>query len=183
MKPRKEWQWWEPRWSFRPRLWKEFKPFLNPWLWVRLELVVIVFLGFVLWLVGKFPEIELPLERIIPLALIVPPVLIGIPLIAYWLIPPMIAVSHKGILVMHGQSARWFLAAKIESVQLLLQVPHHPLLRVSAGKLIGTYGIGPKVDLTGLEAFIREVLPEARCERVAQLHGQNLRPESHNFSA
>ena len=52
-------------------------------------------------------------------------------------------------------------------MQLLLQVPAHPLIRVSGVEATGTYGIAAKVNLADLETFIREVLPEAKCERVA----------------
>lgn len=167
MKRRKEWLWWEPHWSFRPKLRKVFEPFLNPWLWLRMELAAVVLLGFVFWLAGRFPEIELPMERIALLALILPPAILGTPLLMYWWLPPFVSISRKGILIMHGQISRWLLAKRIQTVQLLLQVPAHPLIRVTTTEATETYGIAAKVNLADLEAFIREVLPEVKCERVA----------------
>jgi len=166
MKPRKEISWWEPHWSFRPKLEKEFAPFRNPWLWVRLELVGVALVGFLFWLAWRFPEIEWPKSRLIAGALLGPILLLGAPMLLLWWLPPFIAVSRKGVMVMQGKHAQWYLAEKVRVVQLLLQVPDHPLLRVSTNAVTGTYGIAAKVSVADLEALIQEAVPGAKCERV-----------------
>lgn len=166
MKQRKEFTWWEPSWSFRPKLAKAFQPARNPWFWVRIELAGVVFIGFAFWLSKRFPDLELPLGRLIPAALAVPLVVAGAPLLLFWWMPPFIAVTRKGVMVMQGQHANWYLAKQIQAVQLLLHVPERPLLRVSTDAKSGTYGIALKVNLADLETFIREALPEAKCERL-----------------
>lgn len=106
------------------------------------------------------------MPRLIAGGLLGPILLPCVPLLLSWWWPPFIAVSRKGFMVMQGQHAQWYLAEKVRVVQLLLQVPEHPLLRVSTDAATGTYGIAAKVSVADLEEFIREMLPAARFELV-----------------
>lgn len=98
MKERKEWLWWEPGWSFRPKLRQEFEMFRNPWLWVCMELAGVACVGFVLCLTNRFPEIDLPMGRFIATALIIPFAILGTPILLLWWLPPFVSISRKGIL-------------------------------------------------------------------------------------
>jgi hypothetical protein len=107
------------------------------------------------------------MNRLIPAMLLLPFAIMGTPILLLWWLPPFVSISRKGVLVMQGQSAHWYLAHDIQSISLLLQVPRHPLIRVRTAERTSTYGIAAKVNLAELETFIREMLPEAKCVRVA----------------
>lgn len=163
--PEKIW-WWEPRWSYRAKLRKEYEQFRNPWLWVRMEIAAVAVIGFVFWLIAKFPEIELPMERIIPLVLVGPFALLGVPMAAFWLIPPQVFLDRHGIVLLHGNSASRMPAKQMRIIRLILSQPGHPLLQVVGNEKTLTCGVESGVDSGQLESLLRDWFPAALVERI-----------------
>ncbi len=163
--PKSLW-WFEPRWSYWPRLIKEVSTILQLKTWLRIVAIVILLTVLLASAVKRaLPDFQFDWAG--RLAMSIGGLVLGLAgcLGAYWLIPPIIRVHAKGISRQQGQGASWRLRADIRRLTIDTTDPGRPRLSIEAtGKKPFECGIATKVSVAALAAFLRATFPELAVE-------------------
>lgn len=151
--------WWEPRWSFVPRIRRELRTLISPRLWLRvLALVTIIVVPLAAFVQAHVPGLQFNWS----LALLKSIGLFGLYIsaisIMLMLLPPRITVNHRGISVQHGNSARCCTLAKTEGVNLTLHSDEKCRLWITCANRSRCYGLPTSVDVASLRAILGEKL-------------------------
>jgi hypothetical protein len=160
--------WFEPSWSFRPRLKRDLACGLNLRRVVRIfavALLVVIPLAF--FVTRAVPNLQFNWAH----ALIRAVAGVGLSLAAFfailWFIPPRIGINAKGIYRQQGNHAVWRQCPDIRRIILDRTVLERPRLRVdAAGKKEFDCGIASKINLDSLAASLRETFPNGIIEEI-----------------
>jgi hypothetical protein len=157
----KSYKWFEPKWSYRPRLKAELLGILNFKMWLRISLVVVLLTGLLVLAVKReFPDLEF--NWILTLLASLGWVVVALyAFIAFlWFMPPYITIDHQGIFCQQGRSVEPRLRSDIRCVTIDVTNPSRPLLLVESTKRAVKCGIPPQVSLPELRQFLRDAFPE-----------------------
>ena len=159
--PKSLW-WFEPRWSFRPRLKRELTGLVQFKLWLRVLAVVILLTVLLAYaLKRKMPNLEFDWERNLAASIGLLIASIGCFAGLMWFIPPTIRIDSKGISRQFGQQVYWLLRPEIRRVTIDITDPSRPFLNVETmAKKTLECGFGPKVSPEALATFLRKKFPE-----------------------
>jgi hypothetical protein len=160
-KKRKSVQWFEPRWSFAPRLKMELIGFLQLKMWARIFVVVILLTALVAhWLKSKLPDLEFDWAEAVAssfgIFIFIMAIIIGIS----FAVPPLIQINSKGISYQQGQSVQRRIRSDIRNLIIDVTDLTRPVLRVESVKKPLVIGISSKVSLRELAAFLQTTFPE-----------------------
>jgi hypothetical protein len=159
--PKSLW-WFEPRWSYRPRLKKEVIAIMQIKMWLRIVAIVTLLTALLAyWLKRALPDVEF--DWAAQLALSIGVMVLGLVCMLgfVWFIPPILGVSAKGISRLQGQHASWRWRADIRCLTIDTTDPARPRLNIeAAGRKLFQCGIATKVSAAALAAFLRATFPE-----------------------
>ena len=155
-------QWFEPSWSFRPRLKQEWTRVMDLWMWVRVFVVALLLVVLLASFVTRaVPDLQFDWTY----AFIVAFGGIVLSIAAYfaflWFVPPSVSINTKGVCLQQGDHAGWLRHSDIRCIILDRTLLEKPRLCVqAAGKREFDCGIASKIGLDSLAAFLREVFPD-----------------------
>ena len=158
--------WFEPSWSFRPRLRRDLACVLDLWTWVRIFVValllVILLASFVTRTVPNL-QFDWTYACIVAIGGIV--LSIASFIAFFWFIPPRVGINAKGVCRQQGNHAIWRRHSDIRRIILDRTHLERPRLYVeAAGKKEFDCGIASKIGLDALAAFLREIFPDGVVE-------------------
>jgi hypothetical protein len=162
--------WFEPRWSFAPRIRKEFSLLLRPGFWLRVAVLAAPLAALLVVAIRRIPGVELSWGEATRMGAVSVGALIGMLAFAFGihlLIPPTVRLSAKGLSRQTGNSVRWFRTADLISLTLDLRDPAKPRLRVEAKRKTEELGVGPKVSPERLTEFLRRTFPSVPLHQAA----------------
>lgn len=156
----KNFQWFEPKEVFRPRLKAEFA---SVWPGYRLALLIPVGLLLACLTIVLLKRSSETIDTVLCLRVISGVALpLASPWIVYgmhWLFPPLINLSVKGLSIQQGNGVRWLVKDKIASVELDLTQSATPLLTVQTHQQKQVVGLSRKIDPQALLLILREWFP------------------------
>ncbi len=154
-------QWFEPKWSYRPRLKTELCQILNLKMWLRIASVVVL-LTVALAFVIKRTVPDLEFNWIAALAKGIGGLAIGMTGMAtvLWFFSPTIKIWNKGIMRQQGSSHHMLLLSDIRQISVDATNPSQQWLRVETVKKPFECGIADKISPTDLAQWLRESFPE-----------------------
>ncbi len=159
--PKSLW-WFEPRWSYTPRLKKEIWEMFQIKMWLRILAIVILLTVLIAYFVNRaIPDFEF--EWAARLAFIIGAMALSLVcyLGLFWVIPPIIGVNGRGVSRQGQGHISWRLRADIRRITIDSTDPARPLLHIEAsGKKTIECGIAMKVSVANLAAFLRATFPE-----------------------
>ena len=160
-KKRKSLTWFEPSWSFRPRLKRELAGVLKLWMWVRIFMVslfLVMLLAF--FVTRKFPDLEFNWIRAFMVAFGGFVLFLMAVTVLMWFVPPTVRINAKGVCRQFGEETEWRQRSDIRRIILDRTIPEQPRLFVEADrKKEFDCGIASKTNLDSLAAFLRETFP------------------------
>ena len=159
-------QWFEPPWSYRPRLKQELACVFNLWTWVRIFVVALLLVALLaLVRYARGPQIFNSIgQRPPPTSWLSEGIVLSIAafIALCWFVPPRVGINAKGVCLQQGNHASWLRHSDIRCIILdrtLLE--EDPRLCVqAAGKKEFNCGIAWKIGLDSLAAFLREIFPD-----------------------
>ena len=154
--------WFEPAWSFRPRLQQELARVLDLRMWVRIFVVSLLLVILLASFVARaVPNLQFDWTRAFSMAFGGILLYLAALLAMFWFVPPRVAINAKGICHQQGQHATWRQHAEIRRIILDRTVQERPRLCVeAAGKKELDCGIASKISLDSLAGFLRETFPD-----------------------
>lgn len=154
--------WFEPRWSFVPRVRRDFALLLKPAFWMRIAALSVPLAVLLVWGIRRVPGAELGWVEAARLGLLSGAVLASMLVLllgVHLLVPPLVRLSPKGVSRQTGQSVQWMRSADLRSVTVDLSDPAQPRLRVESSRKTVEIGIGGKVALDPLLEFLKRAYP------------------------
>ena len=157
--------WWEPRWSFVPRIRQEMAGLLQVKLWLRILIfsAVIIFV-LALLLHWAVPGLEFDWPKAFLLSVLAGLGGLGAIIGLLLLLPPMISVNRRGISRQQGQSVHWRRRAEIRRIAVVTTTPGKPLLWVETSGQPFEAGIASQIVPSDLAAFLKRSFPELLVE-------------------
>jgi hypothetical protein len=155
-------KWFEPSWSFRPRLKQEMARVLNLWMWVRIFVVALLLVILLASLVTRtVPNLEFDWTYAFIVAFGGIVLYLAAFIAFLWFIPPSVEINAKGVCRQQGNHAIWRRHADIRHIILDRTLLERPRLCVeAAGKKVFDCGIASEIGLDSLVAFLREIFPD-----------------------
>ena len=153
--------WFEPKWSYRPRLKAELSQILNLKMWLRIMSVIVLLTVALAYAVNRaVPDLEF--NWFAALATGIGALAIGMTGMAtvLWFVPPQITINHKAISRQQGQSSHSILPGNIRCITIDTTNPARPLLHVETADRPLECGVAVKVSPLILAQFLRELFPE-----------------------
>lgn len=157
--------WFEPQWSYRPRLKTELASVADCRKVLRILALVAVVVSLLAFAVERaVPDLEFDWVRGGLLSILV--LLVGIAALAgtLWFIPPAIRITDKGISRQQGQSVLWRMRRDIRRVQVDATVPGRSVLRVESTRPPFEAGVPARISPEELAVLLRQTFPEACVE-------------------
>ncbi len=159
-KKKREISWWEPRWAYVPRMWREFRIVFRPEFMIRAtSIALLVFAAMVLAAKALFPFLQLGFLWMAPGCVAAVFAFIFFKLGAHVAIPPNVCVRPERVRWFDGQAGWRIDSQSIHAVRLVVFSASRIRLRIwythKSQRRTKTIGVSPNVDLDALT----EVLP------------------------
>ena len=158
--------WFEPSWSFRPRLKLDFVSVLNLWMWARIFVMALI-LAIILarFVSRRFPDLQFNWTYAFIQAFGGIILYLAAFITFCWVVPPRVQINAKGVCRQQGQHVAWRLRADVQRIILDRTVAERPLLSIeSAGKRKFQCGIAPNIKLDSLAVYLRETFLDGTVE-------------------
>jgi hypothetical protein len=149
--------WWEPRWSFVPRIRHEFRIPLRKWIRI---FVVSGLVTVLLAVIVRACLPNLPFNWFLNFLYAVAAT-VGYLVIARWfysILPPHVTLHRKGITVVHGNNATCFRNTAIKAVNLVFHDARRIRMWITIEKLSRHVGVSPKVNFSTVAALLGDKL-------------------------
>jgi len=158
--------WFEPRWSFRPRLKALFFEIFRLWMWVRIFVVAFLFTILAAYIVKrKFPDLEFNWVASFIYSFCGLVIVTAVFFVYFWFVPPIIRINQYGVHRQEGNHGSWRPRADIQRMVVDRTVAARPQLHIEAvNRKPFDCGIGAKLSADALMAFLRETFPERLVE-------------------
>lgn len=158
--------WFEPSWSFRPRLERDLDRVFDFRVWARILLVallLVILLAF--FVVRAVPNLQFDWTYAFIVAFGAIVLYLASITTFLWFVPPRVGISAKGVYRQEGSHAVWRRHSDIRRIVLDRTVLERPRLCVeAAGKKDLECGIASKIDLDLLAPFLVEMFPNSVIE-------------------
>jgi len=160
-KPKSLW-WFEPRWSFRPRVKALFFEIFQLWMWVRIFVLALLFTILAAHVVNrKFPDLDFNWVGFFIYSFGGLVFSVAVFFVYFWFIPPIIRINQYGVHRQEGRHVFWRRRADIQRIVVDRSALDRPQLHVEAlNKKPFDCGIGAKLSADRLMAYLRETFPE-----------------------
>src|ERR1700734_868740 len=146
-------RWFEPKWSYVPRLKTDLWKFLQFSMWLRvLAIVVLITIPSAYEIKRAFPSLEFNWATAIGESFVCFGVYMAFIFVRFWLIPPYIWIHSRGVAFGRGRRSR----AAIRSITVDTSDQSRPLLKVETANKLLECGIAPKIAPGELITFLRE---------------------------
>lgn len=154
--------WFEPPWSYRPRLKQELTCVFNLWTWVRIFVVALLLVVLLESFVTRaIPDLQFDWTYAFIVAFGGIVLSIAAFIALCWFVPPRVGINAKGVCLQQGNHASWLRHSDIRCIILDRTLLEKPRLCVqAAGKKEFNCGIASKIGLDSLAAFLREIFPD-----------------------
>jgi hypothetical protein len=155
-------KWFEPSWSFRPRLKQELATVLDFWTWLRIFVVALLLvIPLASFVTRTVPNLQFDWTYAFIVAFGGIVLYLAALIAFFWFIPPRVEINAKGVCRQQGNHAIWRRHSDIQRIILDRTLLEKPRLRVgAAGKKEFDCGIASKIGLDLLAAFLRETFPD-----------------------
>lgn len=152
----KSFGWWEPRWSYVPRMLREIREIFAPQSCLRIvlvsaALVLAIYVAVELWLGPAMPAFRFNWLGAFAKGIGGIGVLLALHIILHVAIPPRVTISKRGIARQHGQAVRVTKHGDITAMHLVLRRVARHFIRVETAKRSQRIGLGRRVSLLALE--------------------------------
>jgi hypothetical protein len=159
IKPIRSISWWEPRWSFIPRMKNELRVLLSPRTWLRIACLTMIVVAVIIVATDALvPNLQFDwagaLLKSVGVLLLQLTLISGV----LFLVPPRITVNRRAIVVQHGNSTRSFAQGKVDGLNLSLHDGGQLRLWVTCRGRSRCYGLPRSVDIAALRAILGEEL-------------------------
>jgi hypothetical protein len=166
--PKSLW-WFEPRWSYVPRVKGEmsFLFLVQFKMWLRVLVEVILLTALLAYYVKReIPDLDFDWAGNLAFVIGAFILALGGFVALSFILPPIVAIKSAGVTRQEGQHAIWRRRADIRRITIDVTDPSRPLLKIeAAGKKPFESGISAKVSTAELTAFLRSIFPELSVEQ------------------
>jgi hypothetical protein len=154
-------QWFEPQWSYRPKVKVELFRILNFKMWLRIVAIVIPLTILLAYGTKRaFPNLEFDWVAALGGSIGIAIAMLALMTAILWFVPPIVSINCKGVFYQQGQSTRQRLRSDIRSITIDFTDPVRPFLHVETSKRPLECGIAPQISLQNLVQFLRGSFPE-----------------------
>jgi len=153
--PTKKLSWWEPRWAYVPKLYREFQSVFLSTTFIKLAAISLGLLGLMV-LAAKlaFPALQLDFLWRVPVSLVVLWGFMWFYFAVLLAIPPVINIRDKYINGAHGQAGWVYKREEVTKSRIVIFAHDRIRLRFFAKGSSRVFGVAEKINLKELEAFL-----------------------------
>jgi hypothetical protein len=153
--------WFEPAWSYHPRIKKELAGLCDPRMWTRIVVITVATaLALAFAVKRRFPDLEFDWTAALLLSVGACALMLASFTAILWWVPPMIQVNDKGISRQQGQHVHWRRRVELRHVFVDATDPIHPFLTVESARAAWRIGVPQRIEKRDLIAFLRRTFPE-----------------------